>query len=70
VSAQLNDTGGPLDVQAVIRYSAKDHTGVLTGTIKDRPGAPPQLRSQLENLSQLRGRNPQGRIPVDLEASF
>ena len=70
VSAQLNDNGGPLDVQALVHYSASEHTGMLSGTVRERPGAPPALLSQLENLSQLRGRNPQGRIPVDLEFSF
>jgi hypothetical protein len=70
VSAQLNDKGGPLDVQALIHYSASEHTGMLTGTVRERPGAPPALLSQLENLTQLRSRNPQGRIPIDLEFSF
>jgi Type II secretion system (T2SS), protein N len=70
VSTQLTDTGGPLDVQAIVRYSAKERTGVLSGTIMERPGAPPALHGQLENLSQLRGRTPQGRIPVDLEFNF
>jgi hypothetical protein len=70
VTAQLTDNGGPLDVQAVVHYSANERTGMLTGTVRERPGAPPALLSQLENLSQLRGRNPQGRIPVDLEFSF
>jgi hypothetical protein len=70
VTAQLNDTGGPLDLQAVVHYSATERTGILTGTVRERPGAPPALLNQLENLTQLRGRNPQGRIPVDLEFSF
>jgi hypothetical protein len=70
VSGQLTDQGGPLDVQALVHYSANERTGMLTGTVRERPGAPPALLSQLENLTQLRGRNPQGRIPVDLEFSF
>jgi hypothetical protein len=70
VAAQLNDNGGPLDIQAQVHYSANEHTGMLSGTVRERPGAPPALLSQLENLSQLRGRNPQGRIPVDLEFSL
>ena len=67
VTAQLTDTGGPLDLKAVIRYSATERTGLLTGTLKERPDAPAALVSQLEDLVQLRGRDPQGRIPVDLE---
>jgi hypothetical protein len=70
VSAQLTDSGGPLDVEALVHYSASEHTGLLSGTVRERPGAPPALLGQLENLIQLRGRNPQGRIPVDLEFSF
>jgi hypothetical protein len=70
ISAQLTDSGGPLDVQTVVHYSANERTGMVSGTVRERPGAPPALLSQLENLSQLRGRNPQGRIPVDLEFSF
>jgi hypothetical protein len=67
VSAQLMDTGGPLDVQAVLHYSAKERTGILTGTVRERSDAPPALHSQLESLSQLRARDPQGRIAVELE---
>jgi hypothetical protein len=70
VAAQLMDTGGPLDLQAVIHYSPKERTGLLTGTLKERPDVPAALRSQLDNLSQLRARDPQGRIPVDLEFSL
>ena len=67
VTAQLVDTGGPLEVQTLIHYSPSERTGTLSGTLKERPDAPAALRSQLENLSQLRGRDSQGRIPVDLE---
>ena len=66
-AAELTDTGGPLELQATIQYSAKDRTAMLSGTLKERPDAPPALRSQLENLSQLHARDAQGRIPVDLE---
>jgi hypothetical protein len=54
-------------VQTLIHYSPSERTGTLSGTLKERPDAPAELRSQLENLSQLRGRDSQGRIPVDLE---
>ena len=67
LSAQLADTGGPLEVQTAIHYSAKEQTATLSGTVRERPGAPPALVSQLQNLSQLRGRDREGRIPVDLE---
>jgi len=67
VTASLEDTGGPLEVRTLIHYSPAERSGTLSGTIKERPDAPPGLRSQLENLSRLRGRDSQGRIPVDLE---
>jgi hypothetical protein len=65
--AQINDTGGPLDVQAVIHYSANERTATLSGSLRERPDAPPQLRSQIDRLVQLRGRDPQGRVPLDFE---
>jgi hypothetical protein len=66
-TAELTDTGGPLDLKAVIHYTAKDRTGLLSGSIKERAEASPALRSQLDNLRQLHARDAQGRIPVDLE---
>jgi hypothetical protein len=67
VTAQLTDTGGPLDVKAVIRYAGPERTGLLSGTLRERADAPAALLEQLEGIVQLRGRDPQGRIPVDLE---
>jgi Type II secretion system (T2SS), protein N len=67
VTATLVDTGGPLEVQTLIHYSANEHTGTLSGTLKERPDAPAALRGQLDNIAQMRGRDAQGRIPVDLE---
>ena len=69
-TAELADTGGPLEVRAVIHYSAKDHTGLLSGTLKERPDAPPALRNQLDSLAQLHARDAAGRIPVELEFSL
>jgi len=69
VTAQLNDTGGPLAVQASIQCVAAQRTCLLSGTVKERPEAPPALRSQLGDLAQLHGRDPQGRIPVEFEFS-
>jgi hypothetical protein len=66
-TAELTDTGGPLQVNAIIRFAAKDRTGTLSGTVKERAGAPPALLAQLENLTQLHARDGQGRIPVELE---
>jgi hypothetical protein len=70
VTANLNDMGGPLDLQAVIRYSARDRTGLLSGTVRERTGAPAALVSQINDIAQLRGRDAQGRVPVDLELTL
>jgi hypothetical protein len=61
------DTGGPLDVQAVIHYSVKERTALVTGTLREHPDAPPALRSQVDSIAQMRPRDTQGRIPVELE---
>jgi len=65
LTAQLSDTGGPLEVQTAINYSAKTRSALLSGFVQARPDAPPALLSQLQSLS--RGRDPHGQIPVDLE---
>jgi hypothetical protein len=69
-AAQINDTGGPLDVQAVIRYSASERIATLSGSLLERAEAPANLRSQIDSLVQLRGRDPQGRVPLDFEFKF
>jgi hypothetical protein len=66
-SAELADTGGPLGVDATIHFNAKERRGMLSGTIKERDDASPALRAQLDGLAQLRPRDAQGRLPVDLE---
>jgi hypothetical protein len=70
LSATLNDNGGPLEAQAQIRFSPATRTGLLSGTLKERPEASPALRNQLANLSQLHPRDSYGRFPVELEFTF
>jgi hypothetical protein len=70
ITANLTDTGGPLEAQAQIRFSPATRTGMLSGTLKERPEAPLSLRDQLNNLSQLRPRDASGRFPVELEFTF
>jgi Type II secretion system (T2SS), protein N len=70
ISATLNDKGGPMEAQAQIRFSPATRTGMLSGTLKERPEASPALRNQLSNLSQLRPRDAAGRFPVELEFTF
>lgn len=67
LAAQLSDTGGPVDLQAVVHYSSAERTAILSGSLRERPDAPAALRSQLENLAQMHARDSQGRIPLDLE---
>ena len=66
-TAELTDTGGPLELHATIHLAVKDHIGTLSGTVKERPGAPPALLAQVDNLTQLHARDGQGRVPVELE---
>jgi hypothetical protein len=66
-SAELTDTGGPLEMQATIHLSQGGHSGMLSGTVRERPGAPASLHRELEQLAQLHPRDASGRIPVDLE---
>jgi Type II secretion system (T2SS), protein N len=70
MSAQLTDTGGPLEVEITNHFTAKNRTLIVSGTLRERAEATSALRSQLLNLAQFRGREPQGRIPVDLELNF
>ena len=70
VASQLKDTGGPLDVQAAINYTARERTAILTGSLRERPDVPAALRRAIDSLSQMRGRDPQGRVPVDFEFRF
>jgi hypothetical protein len=66
-SAELADIGGPLELNATIHFSGRDLTGLLSGTVKARADAAPALRAQLQALAQLHARDPEGRIPVELE---
>jgi hypothetical protein len=70
LSATVNDTGGPVEAQVQIHFSPTTRTGMLSGTLKERPEASPALRDQLNNLAQLRPRDSSGRFPVDLEFTF
>lgn len=70
ISASLEDTGGPLEVEAQIRISPTARAGLFSGTLKERPEASPALRAELQSVAQLRPRDPQGRIPADLEFTY
>jgi hypothetical protein len=70
ITATLSDTGGPVEVQAQIRLSPSARTGMLSGTLRERPEASPALRNQLAGMAQLRPRDASGRFPVELEFSY
>ena len=70
ISANLKDTGGPIELEAQIRISPTARTGFFSGALKERPEAPAALRAELQNLAQLRPRDAQGRFPAELEFTF
>lgn len=69
-SARLADTGGPLALDAVIQFSVKERRGIASGTVAVRAQAGEALRAEIDKLAQLRPRDPQGRVPFDLELSL
>ena len=66
-TASIADQGGPLELRAQAHYSPATHTGLLSGTLKERPEAGASLHDQVQALTQLRPRDTSGRIPVELE---
>jgi len=67
LAATIQDTGGPLEANAEFHYTAASHTGLLSGTLKERPEASEALRMELANLTRLKPRDGSGRIPLELE---
>jgi hypothetical protein len=70
ITGELSDAGGPLAVQGTITINPQQHTGLVSGTVQERADTPAELRRDLTDLVQMRGRDSQGRIPIDLEFSF
>ncbi len=69
-TAQITDTGGPLMVEALTHFSARQRSVMLSGTVMARADAPPALRSELDDLARMHARDAQGRIPVDFEFTY
>ena len=67
ITATINDLGGPLKAQGEVHYSAQEHTGMVSGSLMETAVTAAPLQEQLANLAQMRPRDNQGRIPVDLE---
>ena len=70
ITGHISDAGGPLSVQGTITVSPSQHTGMLSATLQERTDLSADLRTEIANLAQLRGRDSSGRIPIDLEFSF
>jgi hypothetical protein len=68
--ATLVDRGGPLSLDALLTLTPKTRTAMIAGTAREREDAPAALRKELDNVAQLRPRDAQGRIPIDLEFTF
>jgi hypothetical protein len=69
-TAQITDTGGPLIVEAVIHFSAKQRSAMLSGTVMERADVPAALRTELDDLARLHARDAQGRLPIDFEFTY
>jgi hypothetical protein len=70
ITAGLNDTGGPLELQAQLRFAQTTRTGMLSGTLEERSEISPALRAQIDRLAQLQRRDAAGKLPVELEFTF
>jgi hypothetical protein len=70
VTAQVRDIGGPVRLEATAVLATAQHSGTLSGTLEETGATSPELAKQIAGLAQLRGRDREGRIPVDLEFSF
>jgi hypothetical protein len=70
ITGQLSDAGGPLDLKGTITITPQQHTGLISGTLRERADAPAELRQNLADLASMRGRDAEGRIPLDLEFNF
>lgn len=70
IVGQLSDDGGPVDLKGTVTLTPQQHTGLISGTLRERADVPAVLRKNLADLAAMRGRDAEGRIPIDLEFSF
>jgi hypothetical protein len=70
ITAQVRDIGGPLRLEATVVLMPAQHSGTMNGTLRETGVAAPALAKEIAGLAQLRGRDAQGRVPIDLEFSF
>ena len=70
LSAKIADAGGPLRVDATVSIDQARRRGLLSGTLAARPDAPQSIQAAVDDIAQVRGRDAQGRVPVDVEFTF
>jgi hypothetical protein len=66
-AATVRDLRGLIQLNGTLVIAPAQGLATLSGTIKERGEPPAELRQALNNLVQMRGRDRQGQIPVDLE---
>ena len=66
-SATVRDLRGLIQLNGSLNIAPAQNLATLSGTIKERGEPPPELRRALNDLVQMRGRDRQGQIPVDIE---
>jgi hypothetical protein len=66
-AATVRDLRGLIQLNGALVIAPAQGLATLSGTLKERGEPPAELRRALNNLVQMRGRDRQGQIPVDLE---
>lgn len=67
IVGRLHDTGGPIGLDAAVRFTPATRTGTLSGTLAAHGPLPRPLEQTFADLARLHAADVQGRIPVDLE---
>jgi hypothetical protein len=70
LNGEAQDVDGPFKVQGAIMIAPQQRSGSAQGTLQERGGLSAPLRTLIDNMVQMRGRDVQGRIPIDVEFSF
>ncbi len=68
--AQVRDLGGPLQLAGSLSIVPAQSLLTFSGALKERAGLPPPLLEELQDLAQIRGRDAQGRVPLEIELAF
>ena len=70
IAGQLNDLGGPIEARAQLHVALQERSALISGTMKARAEAPVALQDAIQGVAQMRGRDSQGRVPIELEFTF